>query len=109
MAGIEALRTTLSARLEALAREHGVTGAVVAVQQGDEVVTASTGLTNVRTGVEVTPDTIFQIGSISKVYTATLVMQLVDEGLVDLDTAIATYLPGFAVADAAAGSSITVR
>ena len=40
-----------------------------------------------------TTDSVFQIGSISKVWTATVVMQLVDEGKLDLDTPVADVLP----------------
>ena len=45
-----------------------------------------------------------RVGSISKVYTATLVLQLVDDGLVELDEPVGTYLPGTSVSNA-----ITVR
>ena len=103
------LEGTLQARLDQLAADTGVVGAVVAVQQGDKTVSAATGVANARTGQPVTTDTIFQIGSISKVYTATLVMQLVDEGLVDLDTPVASYLPGFTIADKTAADTITIR
>jgi CubicO group peptidase (beta-lactamase class C family) len=109
MAAIDSLRDTLQPRLAELAAEHKVVGASVAVQQGDEVVEAVTGVTNLRTGVEVTTDTLFQIGSISKPYTATLVMQLVDEGRVDLDAPVRTYLPDFTTADAEAGAAVTIR
>jgi len=109
MSTFDSVVGTLQQRLDDLAAKHGVVGASVAVQQGDRIAEAATGLTNVRTGVEVTTDTIFQIGSISKVYTATLVMQLVDEGLVELDEPIASYLPGFAHADPAVSSTITIR
>lgn len=57
----------------------------------------------------VTTDTVFQIGSISKVFTATLVMQLVDEGLLSLDTPIAKYLPEFHVADDKTRRAVTAR
>ena len=103
------LEGTLQARLDQLAADAGVVGAVVAVQQGDKTVAAATGVANVRTGQPVATDTIFQIGSISKVYTATLVMQLVDEGLVDLDTPVASYLPGFTTEDKDAAATVTVR
>jgi CubicO group peptidase (beta-lactamase class C family) len=43
------------------------------------------------------------------VWTATLVLQLVDEGLVDLDASVQTYLPTFRTADEAASGRITVR
>jgi CubicO group peptidase (beta-lactamase class C family) len=69
------------------------------VLAGGEVVEAATGVLNLRTGHPVTTDSLFQIGSITKVWTVTLVMQLVDEGLLDLDEPIVTYLPEFRVAD----------
>lgn len=109
MTTIADLSSTLQSTLEELAAKHGVMGASVAVQQGDTVVQAATGLANARTGVEVTTDTLFQIGSITKSYTATLVMQLVDEGLVDLDTPVAEYLPDFATADPGSSGTVTVR
>jgi CubicO group peptidase (beta-lactamase class C family) len=40
------------------------------------------GVVNLRTGIPVTADTLFQIQSVTKLFTATLVMQLVDDGLV---------------------------
>ena len=109
MSAIDRLSSTLPGRLADLVEEHGVVGASVAVRQGDTVVRAATGVTNLRTGVEVTPDTLFQIGSISKSYTAALVMQLVDEGLVDLDAPVGRYVPGFTTADPGAAAGVTVR
>jgi CubicO group peptidase (beta-lactamase class C family) len=52
---------------------------------------------------------VFHVGSVTKPWTATLVMQLVDEGRVDLDAPVAGFLPGFAVADPAATAVITAR
>ena len=46
------------------------------------------GLASIETGQPVTADTLFQIGSISKVFCTTLVMTAVDEGKLDLDTPI---------------------
>jgi CubicO group peptidase (beta-lactamase class C family) len=96
-------------RLDVLAQKHGVVGASLAIQQGDEVVEAATGVLNLRTGQPVTPDSLFQQGSITKVWTATLIMQLVDEGLVDLDQPVVTYLPDFKVADEQLTRSVTIR
>ena len=50
--------------------------------------TAAYGVLNRRTGIPATTDSVFQIGSITKVWTATVVMQLVDEGLLELDTPV---------------------
>ena len=48
-------------------------------------------------GRPVTVDTIFSVQSMSKVFTATAVMQAVQSGQLSLDTPITTYLPGFTV------------
>jgi len=67
------------------------------------------GVTNSTTGVEITPDTVLHIGSITKVLTATLVMQLVDEGRVQLDAPLKRYIPEFQLADRSAAERITVE
>ena len=51
------------------------------------------GLANVEWGAAVTPDTIFQSGSVGKQFTATAVMMLVEEGKVGLDDPIRKYFP----------------
>ena len=76
---------------------------------GDELAEAATGVINLDTGVEATADSLFQIGSVTKVWTTALVMQLAGEGLVDLDEPVRKYLPEFGVLDSAASESITVR
>src|SRR3954462_8893411 len=96
-------------RLALLADKHDVPGATLAILDGEEVGEAAYGVLNIRTGVEVTPDALFQIGSITKVWTATLVMQLVDEGKLDLDAPVVTYLPDFKVADAEVTQTVTTR
>jgi CubicO group peptidase (beta-lactamase class C family) len=89
--------------------KYDVPAAAVAVFAGDEVLEGAAGVLSKATGVEATPDSVFQIGSITKLWTSTLVMQLVDEGKVDLDTPIRTYLPEFRIKDEGAAAQITVR
>jgi CubicO group peptidase (beta-lactamase class C family) len=103
------LREWLATELPRLAEKHGVPGAEAGVLVGGEIVDTATGILHLGTGVAADTDSLFQIGSITKVWTATLVMQLVDEGLVDLDVPIRTYLPEFRIADEAATASITTR
>ncbi len=64
---------------------------------------------NKDTGVPTTTDSLFQIGSISKVWTTTVVMQLVDEGLIDLDAPIVDVLPELKLADPVTASKVTMR
>jgi CubicO group peptidase (beta-lactamase class C family) len=104
-----AMLTDLQDRLDEAARAHGVPGAAVAVGHAGELAEAATGVLNRNTAVAATPDSLYQIGSVTKVWTATLVMQLVDDGLLDLDRPVRHYLPSFAVADAQATEAVTVR
>ncbi|GCE00268.1 serine hydrolase domain-containing protein [Embleya hyalina] len=99
----------LATRLGELAKRGNIPGASVAVRMGDETVAAATGVLDAETGYPATTGSIFQIGSITKVWTATLIMQLVDEGVLDLDAPVRTFLPDFKLPDEAAAASVTVR
>ncbi len=100
-------------RLDILATKYDVPGVQVGVLalNGDEadIRVLVSGVTSLDTGVTVTEDTLFQYGSISKVWTTTLVMQLVDEGLLTLDTKVVDVLPDFRLADPAHAPAVTVR
>jgi len=67
------------------------------------------GVTNVDHPLEVTTDTQFQIGSTSKTYTATVVMMLAEEGVLDLDAPVRTYLPQFTTRSPEASAAVTIR
>jgi CubicO group peptidase (beta-lactamase class C family) len=83
----------LPTRLSALARQHRVPGAQLAIYH-DGVTTASeVGELEFRTGRPVTRDTAFAIGSITKCFTATVAMILVADGDVELDAPIEEYVP----------------
>lgn len=81
MTNLDAVGAWVGDRLSGPLAEHDVPGAAVAVAAGGEVVDHAVGLLSTATGVEATTDSVFQISSITEVWTATLVMQLVDEGL----------------------------
>lgn len=106
---VEDVRRRLDEDLPRLTAAHDVPGASVAVLVDGQVVEGTAGVVNRRTGVEVTPDSLFMIQSITKVWTATLVLQLVDDGLVELDAPVRAYLPRFRTADDRASRRITVR
>ncbi len=95
---------SLAEILAAACSEHGAVGAVAAVSAAGELTQAAYGLANQPAGIEATSDTVFALGSVSKVYTATLVMQLVDDGLIDLDQPIVSYVLDFPLA-----AEITMR
>jgi CubicO group peptidase (beta-lactamase class C family) len=87
----------------------GVPGITVGILRDGEVTKAGYGVTSIETEQPVTADTLFQIGSNSKVYTTTLLMTLVDDGLVDLDAPVTTYLPDLRLKDEQALPKITPR
>jgi CubicO group peptidase (beta-lactamase class C family) len=99
----------LRGRLPALLAQHKVPGAAIAVSLDGELFEYATGVLSTATRVEATTDSLFQVGSITKVWTTTLLMQLVDEGALDLDVPIRRYLPDFRLADEDAAASITAR
>lgn len=109
MSKLSEIHDWLQARLPELLAEHRVPGAAIAVYAGGEVVDHAAGVLSTATGVTATPDSLFQIGSITKVWTATLIMQLADEDKLDLDAPVRRYLPEFALADEAAAAAVTVR
>ena len=83
-------------RLEATWRANGAPGISVAVSvKGRIVFSAGRGLADLDNSVPATGDTVYDIGSVSKVMTATAVMQLVEQGKVRLEDPIQKYVPSF--------------
>jgi CubicO group peptidase (beta-lactamase class C family) len=109
MITLDDIQAWLQDRLPQLLTEYKVPGAAVAVYSSGQMIDFGAGLLNKATGVAANADSLFQVGSITKVWTTTLVMQLVDEGLVDLDAPVRTYVPAFRLADESAAATITVR
>lgn len=109
MLSINQVREDLRAGLARLLLKHEVPGASIAVAVGDDTACAAAGVVNRRTGVPAEPDSVFQIQSITKTWTATLIMQLVDDGLIGLDDPVRDHLPEFRTSDLAASARITIR
>ncbi|WP_412538422.1 serine hydrolase domain-containing protein [Longispora sp. K20-0274] len=99
----------LTARLARLIDEHRIPGASVAYSVHGAVTEAAAGVVNRDTGVRVTPDSVFQMGSVTKLWTATLVQQLVDDGLLDLDEPVRRHLPDLRLADEGTAAGLTSR
>ncbi|RSM68378.1 penicillin-binding protein [Amycolatopsis sp. WAC 01375] len=108
------VRTTLDhdhwqSRLDDLRAEHRVPGATLAVLKDGEIHEFASGILHRGTGVEATTGSVFQLGSIAKVYTASLVMGLAEDGRLDLDAPVIEVLPEFATVDPEATKTITAR
>ena len=98
-----------TARLTELARHAGVPGAVLGIWADGQEVLAACGVLNSATAVPVTPDSLFQVGSITKIWTATMIMQLVDEGRLSLDTTVSQVLAGARIGAGDVGDQVTVQ
>jgi CubicO group peptidase (beta-lactamase class C family) len=96
-------------RLNELATEANVPGAVLGIWSDAQEILAAHGVLNTATQVPATTDSVFQVGSITKLWTATMIMQLVDEGLLSLDTTVSEVLPGARLGTADVGGQVTVR
>ena len=90
------------------AAELGVPGVAAGVLVDGEEHTAFHGVTSVENPLEVDASTLFQFGSTGKTYTATAMMRLVDQGRVDLDAPVRTYVPELRLKDADAAERVTV-
>ncbi|HEU4454713.1 MAG TPA: serine hydrolase domain-containing protein, partial [Longimicrobium sp.] len=92
--------------VRAAVAEGRAAGAVVVVQRGSEApITRAYGLADVENAVPMTAEHVFPIASVTKQFTAAAVLQLVEQGKVELDEPITTYLPDAPTQ----GARITVR
>jgi CubicO group peptidase (beta-lactamase class C family) len=97
-----------TARLAELTRQARVPGAALGIWADGQEVLAAAGVLNCATGVEVTTDSLFQVGSITKVWTASMIMQLVEEGRLSLGTTVAQALPGLRIGERDIAGQVTV-
>ena len=81
-------------------------GSVLVADQGQVVFKKGYGLANMEWNIANTPDTKFRLGSITKQFTATLVLQLVEQGKIDLSAPITRYLPTYPARN---GDRITIH
>ena len=92
--------------LRAQMQEHRIPGlALTVIQNGKSVKTAGYGIANLELNVPVTPETVFEIGSVTKQFTAAGILLLAQEGKLSVEDRISKYLKG----TPEAWSNITIR
>lgn len=90
------VRSQVDAKIEALMKERGAPGISAAIViDGQIAYERGYGLADVENNVPATPETIYRLASISKMFTATAAMQLVEAGKLDLAAPIQKYVPSF--------------
>ena len=92
--------------LSELAGANKFSGVVLVDRKDAEPVVRAYGMANKKRRIENTPDTRFNVGSITKSFTAVAIMQLVEEGKIDLDDLLGKYLLEF---PSEIGNKVTVR
>jgi CubicO group peptidase (beta-lactamase class C family) len=97
-------------KMDALMRQYvenrQFNGSVLVAENGKVVFKKGYGMANMEWSIANTPDTKFRLGSITKQFTAMLVMQLVEKGKLKVNDKITTYLPDYPKAN---GDKITVH
>jgi CubicO group peptidase (beta-lactamase class C family) len=96
--------------VRAVLKDNKVPGAaVIIIKEGDVLLSQGFGKRNVAENLDVTPRTLFPIGSSSKAFTSAAIAMLVEEGKLEWDKPIRHYLPRFKLHDQFATERITVR
>ena len=96
---------TARERMEAV----GIPGCAIGLLNHGEETVQSLGVTSVEHPLEVDGDTLFQTGSITKTFTGTLAMRLVEEGRLELDAPVRTYVPELRLQDEDVAARVTMR
>lgn len=99
----------MSDKILAVMENFGLPGMVIGTLHDGEYETQTFGVKDVNGVDTVVTDTVYGIGSISKVFTATLAMRLVQKGLLDLDRPVVRYVPTLTLTDQDARQSVTMR
>ncbi len=105
------LREQMLPTIQRLMKRNSITGISLALVDGAEIAWAEGfGYADKESGVPATQETIYKIGSITKLFTAAAAMQMVEEGKIDLDRPVRSYLPGFSIHNhSTEAGPITVR
>ena len=108
--GTAKTRTVVQKGLDGLVRDDGFPAALASLRDSSgHTRNYTAGVGDLKTGSKVPVDGQVRIASASKMYTATVVLQLVGEGRIGLDAPIEKYLPGLVRGDGIDGRKITVR
>ena len=90
-------------------RTHRIPGATLGILAGDREEHAAFGVASTNTLAPVTDDTLFQIGSLSKTHIATVIWRLIEQGSIDPEAPVRTYVPDLRVADEDVAATVTTN
>ena len=102
------LDTDLLTFAEAQIQELQVPGVAIGILRGDVIALGALGVANISTAEPMSAETLCQIGSVTKPILGTAVLGLVEEGKLEIDRPVQTYLPDFCVANPDVSEMVTV-
>jgi len=101
---------TKAEKIDALVRQYVANrqfnGALLVADKGKVIIKKGYGMANMEWNIANTSTTKFRLGSVTKQFTAMLIMQLVEQGKLKLDGKVTTYLPDY---PKATGDKITIH
>ena len=105
----DAMVAPLAAKAAYLRSDSGAPAILIEASRGGRSASTVLGVDDVDTGKPATSRQTFEIGSQTKMMTAVAVLQLADEGVIDLDAPASDYLPAATVAGIPNAATATVR
>ena len=99
----------LARQIRKAMKHYRVPGVALGILREGQEYTAGFGVTSIENPLPVTADTLFQIGSITKTFTGTAIMRLVEMGSLDLETPIRHWLPLLTLKDEDVARNLTLR
>lgn len=88
--------TTLSKNIQRLIDKGSLDGVAIAVvNEAGMLWSANFGYANRAAKIKISDNTVFRVGSLTKLFTATAILQLEELGIIDIDQAVSAYLPRF--------------
>src|SRR5687767_1837179 len=92
-----------------LLRRSGAVGMQISVIRDGRQIDFVGGLANAELEISMLPDTVVQVGSVTKLFNAALIMALIERGELDLDAPVIRYLPELRISDAGALEVLSLR
>jgi CubicO group peptidase (beta-lactamase class C family) len=103
------VRSSLPTTVRRLMRDLQVPGVAIGIVDGDEELVYELGIADVDRRTRIDADTMFQIGSITKTFTALALVRLSAHDVVDLDAPVRSYIGSLRLADPDAAARVTIR
>jgi len=100
---------TITKHIQREMKRLKVPGVAIGIYHKGKEYVDSFGVTSTEHPLPITPDTLFQTGSISKTFTGTLLMMLTEQGKVNLDAPVRKYIKDFKLSDESVAKQVTIR